>query len=63
MKAWGVDGLSRGNLLEGTMDGEDPLSFIPLSEGANKRSKEGWTGGSGVGGRMPRERNLGETHQ
>jgi len=38
MKEWGVDGLSRGDLLEGMMSGLDPLLFIPLSEGANERS-------------------------
>ena len=41
MKAWGVDGLSRGDLLllEGMMAGQDPLLFIPLLEGANERCK------------------------
>ena len=39
MKAWGVDGLSRDDILEGMMAGEDPLSFIPLSEGANEGSQ------------------------
>ena len=39
MKAWRVDGLSRGDLLEGMIDGKDLLLFIPLSEGANERSK------------------------
>ena len=29
MKSWGIDGLSRGNLMEGMMAGEDLLSFIP----------------------------------
>ncbi|KAL7527171.1 hypothetical protein ACHAXR_001836 [Thalassiosira sp. AJA248-18] len=39
MKSWGVDGLSRGDLLDGMMDGQDPLSFISLAEeGANERS-------------------------
>ena len=38
MKSWGVDGLSRGDLLEGMMGGQYPLSFIPLSIGANERS-------------------------
>ena len=37
MKAWGVEGLSRGDLLEGMISGEDPFSFIPLAEGANER--------------------------
>ena len=35
MKSWGIDGLSRGDLMEGMMAGKDPLSFIPLSKGAN----------------------------
>ena len=39
MKAWGVYGLSRGDLLEGMMVGLDSLSFIPLSEGSSERSK------------------------
>ena len=39
MKAWGVDRLSRCNLLEGMMSGEDLLSFIPLVEGANEQSQ------------------------
>jgi hypothetical protein len=38
MKDWGVDGLSRGDLLDGMMKGKDPLSFIPLNKGANERS-------------------------
>lgn len=38
MKAWGIDGLSRGDTAEGMMAGEDPLTFIPLSVGANERS-------------------------
>ena len=38
MKSWGVDGLSRGDLMEGMMAGKDPLSFIPLSEGADQRA-------------------------
>ena len=29
MKSWGIDGLSRGNLMEGMMAEEDLLSFIP----------------------------------
>ena len=37
MKSWGIDGLSRGDLMEGMMTGKDPLSFIPLAAGANKR--------------------------
>ena len=49
MKSWGIDGLSRGDLMEGMMAGNDPLLFIPLAEGANQRSSgavkrwiEGW---------------------
>ena len=38
MKSWGIDGLSRGDLMEGMMAGADPLSFIPLADGANTRS-------------------------
>ena len=38
LKSWGVDGLSRGDLLEGMMGGQDPLSFIPLAVGANGSS-------------------------
>lgn len=39
MKEWGVDGLSRGDLLEGMMAGNDPLSYIPLHKDANERSE------------------------
>ena len=39
MKVCGVDGLSRGDLLEGMMVGLDPTLFIPLAEGSNKRSR------------------------
>jgi hypothetical protein len=38
MKASGVDGLSRGDLTEGMMAGEDPLLFIPLNRGADDLS-------------------------
>ena len=38
MKALGVDGLSRVDLLEGMMAGDDPLSFAPLARGADKRT-------------------------
>ena len=38
MKACGVDGLSRGDLLEGMMTGSNPLAFVPLNEGANERA-------------------------
>ena len=39
MIAAGVDGLSRGDRLEGMMAGRHPLSFIPFDEDANGRSK------------------------
>ena len=39
VKAWGVNGLSRGDLLEGMMAGQDLLSFIPLLEGVIEKSK------------------------
>ena len=44
MIAQGTDGLSRGNLLEGVMKGEDFQSFIPLCLSALDRSPEleGW---------------------
>ena len=35
VKSWDIDGLSRRNLMEGMMDGKDPLSLIPLAAGAN----------------------------
>ena len=38
MKAWGVDGLSRGDLLDGMMAGENRLSFVLLVKGADERS-------------------------
>ncbi len=38
MKSWGIDGLSREELIEGMMGGQDPLSFIPLYEGADDHS-------------------------
>ena len=38
MKASGVDGLSRGDLTEGMMGGQDPLSYIPFHRGADERS-------------------------
>ena len=43
MKALGVGVLSRGDLLEGMIAGDDPLSFDPLAKRANKRS-EGMVG-------------------
>jgi hypothetical protein len=44
MIAQGTDGLSRGDLLEGVMKGEDFLSFVPLHLSALDRSPdlEGW---------------------
>jgi hypothetical protein len=38
MKASGVDGLSRGDLMEGMMGGQDPLSFILFNLGVDERS-------------------------
>ena len=38
MKACGVDGLSRRDLLEGVMVGEDALMFAPLAKVADERS-------------------------
>jgi len=38
MKAWGIDGLSRGDTTEGLMAGEDPMAFVPLALDANERS-------------------------
>eukprot|EP00956_Cyclotella_meneghiniana_P033568 scaffold97112_cov54-Cyclotella_meneghiniana.AAC.1 len=39
MKEAGIDGLSRGDLLEGMLSGGDgPWRFLPLSEGADTRS-------------------------
>ena len=32
MKVWGIDGLSRGDLLEGVMVGKNLLEFVPLNE-------------------------------
>ena len=39
MKACGEGGLSRGDLLEGMMAGEDLLLLVPLAKGANGRSE------------------------
>ncbi len=39
MKTSGVDGLSRGDLLEGIMAGMHPWDVIPLNEGADERSQ------------------------
>ena len=41
MKAMGVDGLSRGDLVDGMMAGMDPLSFVPVAQGADERSRGG----------------------
>ena len=38
MKKSGIDRLSRGDLMEGIMMGENPLKFIPLNEGAMERT-------------------------
>ena len=38
MKASGIDGLSRGDFLDGMMKGEDPLQYVPLDKGAVERS-------------------------
>ena len=38
MVAQGTDGLSRGDLLEGVMKGDDFLSFVPLHQSALARS-------------------------
>ena len=40
MIAQGTDGLSRGNLVEGVMSGQDILSFVPLHQSAFERSKD-----------------------
>ena len=39
MKEAGIDGMSRGDMLEGMMAGIDPLSFLPLGLDANEISK------------------------
>jgi hypothetical protein len=38
MKVSGVDGLSRGDLMEGMMTGRNPLSFVPFNRGVDERS-------------------------
>ena len=35
VKVWGVDGMSRVDLMEGMMTGEDPILSAPLVKGAN----------------------------
>ena len=56
MKASGIDGLSRGDMMEGMLrSGTDPMRFVPLDEDANERSgekveawvKSWWSGASG----------------
>jgi hypothetical protein len=44
MQAQGTDGVSRGQLSEGVMNGESMMSFVPLHETALERSPElkGW---------------------
>jgi len=37
MKKSGIDGLSRGDFLEGMMAGQNPLSFVPLNKDANEQ--------------------------
>jgi hypothetical protein len=39
MKFSGVDGLSRGDFLEGIMSGSNPWDFIPLDTNANERTE------------------------
>ena len=39
MKGSGIDGLSRGGILEGILQGENPLMFLPLNELVWKRNK------------------------
>ena len=42
MKEAGIDGLSRGDLIEGMLkSGSDPMRFLPLSEGAKDRAGTG----------------------
>ena len=38
MKLSGIYGLSQGDLLEGIMNGHNPLDYIPLNESADERS-------------------------
>ena len=37
-KKAGIDGLYQGDLLEGMMNGQNPLDFITLNEWADERS-------------------------
>ena len=41
MKRAGIDGLSRGDILEGMIIGQNPLDFITLNESADERSGGG----------------------
>ena len=62
MKAWRVDGLPGGDLLEGMMAGEDPLSFVPLAREQMKGPIEGLGSGLGASGtKTERGGSLGET--
>ncbi|KAL7525365.1 hypothetical protein ACHAXR_000975, partial [Thalassiosira sp. AJA248-18] len=55
MKESGIDGLSRGDFLDGMMKGEDPLQYVPLDKGADERTEgkvrawieSWWRSGSG----------------
>ena len=38
MKKWGVDGLSRSDLIEEMITGRDALAYISLAEGVNNCS-------------------------
>ena len=38
MKILGIDGLYRGDILEGMMNGQNSLDFIPTNESADERS-------------------------
>jgi hypothetical protein len=49
MKATGVDGLSRGDHMEGIMKGEDPMSFLLFHQGADTGHGAGWESGFAVG--------------
>ena len=41
MKRAGIDGLSRGYLLEGMVTGQKPLDFIPINKSDDERSGGG----------------------
>ena len=38
LKEAGIDGLSRGDFMQGIMSGKQPLEYLPLNEGADERS-------------------------